>query len=308
MTIEREVSFPSGSLQLAGTLRLPDAEGRRPAVLLIAGSGPVDRDENAPKLRINASRDIAIRLSEQGLATLRYDKRGVGASEGNFWETGFFDNVADAGAALAWLAAQPEVRPDQVFLLGHSEGAMIATRLAATGADVTGVILVAGPAHNGEEVLAWQLGQVVKGLRGFNAFLIKLLHIDVRKSQRKQLDKIKASKKSWYRVQLSTRKLNAKWFREFMAYDPAEDLPKVRAPVLAVTGSKDIQVDPADLERMAGLVKTDFEPRLLPDVTHLLRAEPGAPTLSTYKRQVSQPVAESVLSAISEWLRKKTAG
>jgi hypothetical protein len=306
MTIERDVIFASGSLHLAGTLLLPASDGQWPAVLLIPGSGQVDRNENATKLRINAFHDIAVHLSEQGIATLRYDKRGVGASEGNFWKTGFFDNVTDAGAALGCLKSQKEIRSDKVFLLGHSEGALTATRLAATGADVTGAILLAGPARKGEDVLRWQAQQVMAGMRGFNKFVINLFHIDVRKAQQKQLDKIKKSTKNWYRVQLIV-KLNAKWFREFMAYNPADDLPKIQVPVLALTGSKDIQVDPGDLDLMAGLVKAEFESHILPNITHILRAETGEPTLSTYKKQIAQPVDKSVLQTISEWLRRKIA-
>jgi pimeloyl-ACP methyl ester carboxylesterase len=306
MTIERDVKFASGSLHLAGTLRLPAVDGQWPAVLLIPGSGPVDRDENAAKFRINALHDIAVHLSEHGIATFRYDKRGVGASDGNFWETGFFDNVTDAGAALGCLRSQKEIRLDQVFLLGHSEGAMTTTRLAATGAAVNGVVLLAGPARKGEDVLVWQCEQAVKGMRGFNKWLVNFFHIDVRKKQQKQLDKIKQSSENCYRLRL-TIKLNAKWFREFMAYNPADDLPEIQVPVLALTGSKDIQVDPSDLGQMARLVKSEFESHVLPNVTHLLRSEPGEPSLSTYKQQLAQPVDKIVLQTISEWLRKKAA-
>jgi len=306
MTTERDVVIASGSLHLAGTLRLPDSDRRCPAVLLIPGSGQVDRNENAAKLPINAFRDIAVHLSEQGIATLRYDKRGVGASEGDFYETGFFDNVTDAAAALSCLKSQEEIRLDKVFLLGHSEGAMIATRLAAVGADVAGVILLAGPAQNGEDLLLWQAVQVMRGMHGLNKWIIDLFHIDVRKAEQKQLNKIKRSKKNWYRLQLIA-KLNAKWLREFMAYNPADDLPKILVPVLAITGTKDIQVDPADLGRMAELVRTEFESQAVPNLTHILRMEPGEPTLSTYKQQITQPVDQQVLQIVSEWLRKKTA-
>lgn len=306
MPTERQVTFPSGSLQLAGSLRLPDSPRPCPGVLLIAGSGQVDRDENAPKAHLNALYEIAVALSEQGIASLRFDKRGVGASQGDYWETGFFEHVTDAGAALAFLQAQPEVRADKVFLLGHSEGALISTRLAATGAPVAGVILLAGPAQNGEQVLVWQSAQVIKGMQGFNKWLIDLFHIDTHKAQQKQLDKLKRSTKNSMRIQLVAR-LNAKWFREFMAYDPAQDLPRLQAPVLAITGSKDIQVDPADLDKMAGLVRSQFEPHLVPDLTHLLRSEPGQPSLSTYKHQIAQPVDLRVLQIISEWLGRKSA-
>jgi hypothetical protein len=306
MTIEHEVTFYSGSHILAGTLTLPDApgfEGTFPGVLLIPGSGQVDRNENTRKLHINAFQEIAADLANQGFASLRYDKRGVGESQGNFWEAGFYDNVSDATVALHFLKFNEFIQPEHFFILGHSEGAVIATRMAATGADVDGVILLAGTARSGEEDLLWQGEQVAKGMRGLNGFLIRALHIDVRKAQRKQLEKIKHSTKDWYRAGLFA-KVNAKWMREFLAYNPAEDLPKIQAPVLAITGSKDIQVAPADLQRMAGLIKSEFEWHAVPDVTHILRAEAGEATLSTYRQQVQGPVDERILNFISDWLKR----
>ncbi|HVM73089.1 MAG TPA: hypothetical protein VMT91_15100, partial [Anaerolineales bacterium] len=182
----------------------------------------------------------------------------------------------------------------------------IATRLAGSHVQAAGVILLAGPAQNGEQVLVWQSARVVKGMGGFNKWLIDLFHIDVAKAQRKQLEKLKRTKKDWVRIQL-VAKLNAKWFREFMAYEPAEDLAKIQTPVLAITGTKDIQVDPADLERMAGLVRSEFEAHAVPDLTHILRAEPGEPTINTYRQQVTRPVDGRVLELISGWLKKRTA-
>jgi pimeloyl-ACP methyl ester carboxylesterase len=303
VSIQQDVTFRSGPLHLAGTLTLPDGEGPWPGVLLIPGSGRVDRNENAKKLPIDALREIARYLAEQGVATLRYDKRGVGASEGNYYDTGFYDNVSDASSALAFLKSHERIRPDLTFLLGHSEGALIAIRLAGTGADVAGAILLAGTARPGDEVMQWQTMQVVNGMHGFNKWLIDLLHMDVQKKQAKQLDKIKHSTKNWYRAQL-LMKFNAKWMREFLAYNPATDLPNIQVPVLSITGSKDIQVNPADLDRMGELVPAEFESHEVPNITHMLRAEPGEPTLSTYKDQVRQPVDGRILSLIAAWLRE----
>ena len=302
MAIEHDTSFSSGSLILAGTVMLPNAQGTFPGVVLIPGSGQVDRNENAKKLAINAFREIATNLANKGIASLRYDKRGVGASQGDFWATGFYDNVSDSSSALRFFKLYEQVRSDQVFVLGHSEGAVIATRLVATGAEVAGVILLAGTAQSGETVMVWQGEKVVKGMRGFNGFLINALHIDLQKAQRKRFEKIKRSAKDWYRMQLIA-KLNAKWMREFLAYNPADDLPKIQVPVLAITGSKDIQVDPSDLKRMARLVTSEFEGHEVPDVTHILRAEAGEATLSTYRQQVQQPVDKRVLNIISDWLQ-----
>jgi hypothetical protein len=279
---------------------LPEGTGPWPAVLLIAGSGRVDRNENAKRFAIDALHQVALYLAGQGVATLRYDKRGVGQSEGDYYESGFFDQVFDASSALDYLKSREDIRADLVFLLGHSEGALIATRMAGTGADVAGAILLAGTARSGEEVLKWQTEQVMKGLHGFNKWLIDLLHIDVLKREAEQLDKIKRSTKNAYRVQLA--KINARWLREFMAYDPAQDLPNIQVPVLAITGSKDIQVMPADLERMRALVPGEFEGHEIPDVTHMLRAEAGEPSISQYKAEILQPVDSRILSLISTWL------
>ncbi|MGD8855815.1 MAG: alpha/beta fold hydrolase [Chloroflexota bacterium] len=303
MVFEQEISFSSNGLTLAGTVTLPEKQGAFPGVVLVPGSGQVDRNENAKKLAINAFREIAADLAAKGIASLRYDKRGVAKSQGDFWETGFYDNVADALAALRFFKAYEHIRPEEIFVLGHSEGALIATRLAATGADIKGVILLSGTAQSGEDTLLWQGKQVLKGMRGLNGFLIRTLHIDAQKAQRKQLEKIKRSTKDWYRVQL-VAKVNAKWMREFLTYNPADDLPKIQAPVLAITGSKDIQVNPSDLEKMAELVNSDFESHEVPDVTHILRKEAGEPTLSTYRQQVQQPVDERVLNIISDWLKR----
>jgi len=302
--IEQEIIFMSGELIMAGTLALPDSEGLFAGVLLVPGSGQVDRNENHWKLRSKASYQIASYLADHGIASLRYDKRGIGASDGNYWETGFYDNVSDASLALGYLKAHKMIEPEKVFLLGHSEGALISTRLAADGTNVAGVILLAGSAQRGEDVWKWQAQYVAEDEIRLNKWLMKLTHYNVQKAQQKQLDNIKRSSKDWFRVHLIA-KMNAKWMREFLAYNPAEDLPKIRVPVLAMTGSKDIQVNPEDLKLMAELVKTDFEYHELPDVTHILRVDEGKPTLSTYTKQARKPIDSRILHIILEWLRKQ---
>jgi pimeloyl-ACP methyl ester carboxylesterase len=302
--IEQEVEFQSGNLKLSGTVTLPNLEGMFTGVVLIPGSGQVDRNENAKNMPLNALREIAHFLADNNIATFRYDKRGVGQSEGNYWETGFYENASDALSALDYLKSHTGILSDKIFLLGHSEGALISTKLAGDGCDVSGIILLAGTAQTGEETLKWQAQQVVKGLKGFNRWLINLLHIDVAKAQQKQLNKIKNSKKDWYRVQLIA-KINAKWMREFLAYNPSNDLPKINVPILAITGSKDIQVNPEDLKKMATLVNTDFEYHELPDITHLLRIEKGIPSISTYKQQIKRPMNSDILSLVLTWLGKQ---
>jgi hypothetical protein len=301
---EQEIRFKSGGIEIAGTMALPDSDGPFPCALLIAGSGQIDRNENNKKFHLNAFYDISHFLAKNGIASLRYDKRGVGQSDGDYWETGFYDNTLDALAALQYLKQQKNIQSKYIFLLGHSEGAFVAIRLAGVGAEAAGIILIAGAAQSGEAVLKWQAIQVTNGFRGINGWLIKVLHINVTKAQQKQIDKIKQSKKDWYRQQLLV-KINAKWLREFMAYNPVEDLPLITVPVLAITGSKDIQVDPADLDKMAHLVKAPFEQHRIQDMTHMLRIEKDDASISKYKEEIKKPIDPQLLEIVLLWIENR---
>ena len=305
--VEQEVAFVSDGLRFSGTMAAPAADGRFPCVLMIPGSGQVDRNESVKKLPINVFGELSRHLADRGIGSLRYDKRGVGRSEGDHWKKGFNDTLTDATAALAFLREHQQVRSDKIFVLGHSEGAYVATRLAVADPGLAGAVLLAGGARSGEEELKWQAVQVAAGLKGFNAWLVKILRIDVLKAQQKHLERIKGSTEDSYRIQLFN-KVNAKWMREFLAYDPSEDLAKIRIPLLAVTGAKDIQVDPGNLERMAALVTAPFEHHAVPDVTHLLRSEAGAPSISTYRKQVRRPLDPRVVDLVLEWLGRHIAG
>lgn len=305
MIQEQEIRFRSGEIEIAGTVTLPGPDGPYPAVLFICGSGPIDRNENHKKIRINAFYDISNYLAQNGIASLRYDKRGAGQSGGEYLKAGFNDNAVDALAALEFFKQQKNIDPEKIFMLGHSEGAIIAARLAGEGAKAAGAILLAGAAQSGEAVLKWQAMQVAGKLKGLNGWIIRTLHIDVLKAQQKQFDRINRTKKDWIRMQLFF-KLNAKWFREFTAYDPAADLSKITRPVLAITGTKDIQVDPADLERMAGLVKAPFESHLIKNMTHMLRTEEGEAAVSNYKAELKRPVEREMLEIITLWIKSRT--
>ncbi len=305
--VEQEVVFTSDGLRLSGTMAAPAPEGQFPCVLMIPGSGQVDRNDSAKKLPINAFGELSRHLADHSIISLRYDKRGVGLSEGDYWKKGFNDTLTDATAALTLLKGHQQVRGDKIFVLGHSEGAYVATRRAAADPGLAGAILLAGGARSGEEELKWQALRVAAGLKGLNGWLVKILRIDVAKAQQKHLDRIKRSTKDSYRVQLVS-KVNAKWMREFLAYDPADDLAKIRIPLLAITGAKDIQVDPGNLARMAELVTAPFESHVVPDVTHLLRSEAGAPSISTYRKQVRRPLDPRVVGLVLHWLERQIAG
>ena len=295
-----DVRFQSGDLTLTGTLTVPAADEPVATVLMLQGSGQTDRDANAKALKIDMFPQVSAAIERQGIATFRFDKRGVGASEGEYFSSDFDDRLTDAVAAVEWLRARPEVDASRVIVLGHSEGAVVAVRLAAGAAPVAGAILLAGAAQTGEQILTWQGRQVADSLTGVTKWVVRLLRIDLVKSQRKALNRIRSSRADVMRIQ--GRKVNAAWVRQLMIYDPAPDLARVHLPVLAITGDRDLQVDPDDLDRMRDLVKGPFEGLLLPGVTHLLRTEGAKRGFAGYKEQVRRPVDPRVISAVTSWL------
>ena len=287
-----DMTFTSAGLSLAGTFTTPNGTGPFPAVLLLAGSGPLDRDGNHKRIPLNVSRDLARVLADAGWASLRYDKRGSGASEGEYLPTGFFDELADAAAARDWLLAREDV--SSVVVIGHSAGAVQAVELAGAQPAIDGAILLATSAKTGEETLRWQAGQVGdKLVPGPVRALMRLFRTDVRKQQDGAIAKLKATTTDTARIQLN--KVNAKWMREYIAYDPLPALQAATAPLLAITGTKDIQVDPADLDVVAALAP---EAKVMPveDVDHILRYEP-APFSNPrhYGRRARNPIDPRVV-------------
>ena len=294
-----EISIPSGRVTLAGTLVRVGVEPG-PAALLISGSGPIDRDSNAKRLRTRIMAEVAEHLAANGVASLRYDKRGVGASEGEYLAAGFHDNVEDARAALETLRSRPSVDPSRVVVIGHSEGALIAAELASDSR-LAGAILLSGAARDGREVLRWQARQVAPTLPRLVRVLMRQ---DLETVQAKRLERLAASTDDVIRMQLV--RVNAKWFREFMAFEPGRALARAAAPVLAITGAKDLQVPPTDIGEIESLVPTPFTGLVVEDVTHLLRREAGPPSLRTYRAQARRPVDADVLDLITDWVAART--
>src|SRR3954447_4645452 len=169
-----------GDPPLAGTLTLPERDLPVPAVLIASGSGPLDRDSNHRRARFDVTRQLAHALAEGGLASLRYDKRGVGGSPGDWRTAGLHDNVDDLARARDALAARPEVDAGRLLLAGHSEGAVLAAALAGRqggrqGTPVCGVVLLSGSATPGEELLRWQARQIAPTLPAPVRGLLRLL-------------------------------------------------------------------------------------------------------------------------------------
>jgi uncharacterized protein len=308
----RELPVPvPGDPVLAGTLALPDAAERPlPAVLLASGSGPVDRDSNHRRARFDVARQLAAALAAAGIASFRYDKRGVGGTPGDWRVAGLRDNAADLGRALHLLAARPEVDAGRIVLAGHSEGAILATILGgrdvgATGDPVAGLVLLSGSATPGEELLRWQARQITPGLPRPVRLLLRLLRTDLEKKVAANHRRILGTTTDVARI--GGTRVNARWHREFLTYDPRPDLARITVPVLAVTGAKDLQVRPEDLGTIAATVPGGAETRLVPDLTHTLRRQPGTASLGAYRRELREPVDAEVLAAVVDFVERVTA-
>lgn len=297
---ETNVDFQSGSFKLAGTLAMPQSESKLPVVLMLPGSGQTDRNNNAKQLKINFFPPLVSALAARGIASFRYDKRGVGASVGDYWSCGFHDLVADAQAAISYLATRPEIDPQRIFVLGHSEGAIIALNLAASEAGVSGAVLLAGSAKTGKETIVWQTQKIASSLTGLNKLILRLFRIDVVNGVSKNLARIQSVPGDWARIQ--GRKVNAKWMKDFLVHDPKLDLKNLRLPALALTGSSDVQVDPADIALMAELAASALEGQVMDGLSHLFRQDKEVVGLKSYRKQAKQPLDPRAVEIVVEWL------
>ncbi len=301
--IELALQFESGENTLAGSLTTPAVGGPLPAVLMLPGSGQTDRDSNAKQLKINLFRPIVEALANEGVASFRYDKRGVGSSGGSYWTTGFNDLYEDAEAAIGFLASRPEIDPKRIYCLGHSEGAILSLMLAARSGKVAGAVLLAGAAKTGEETILWQTRKIAASLTGLNRLILKLFRIDVVAGVSKNLARIRSTQRDALRIQ--GRMVNAKWMREFLDHDPKMDLEELRVPTLALTGSSDVQVDPEDIEEMVRLAPEHLVGRVLDGLSHLLRPDMSGSGLKGYRKQAKQPVDTQMLEIVSNWLSEQ---
>ena len=300
---ETDVSIAAGEGALAGTLTTPNDEGPFPAALLIAGSGPLDRDGNHKRLPLSLSKDLARVLNDAGWASLRFDKRGIGQSTGDYLSTGFYDELADATAALKWLGSHPNIT--DAVAVGHSAGALYAAEMSTHEDAAAGAVLLAYTIKTGEETLIWQAGEIGESVPRWVKGLLKVFGTSIEKQQSKALTKLKNTSKDVVRIQ--GQKINAKWMREFLAYDPEPVLRMTASPLLAITGSKDVQVDPADIDLIAKIAGDHATAMVINDVDHLLRTETAAVSNpKRYKEQVTKPIDDRVVGVLVSWLESVT--
>ena len=289
-----DTSFHSRGFELQGTFT--EAAPPRATVLILNGSGPLDRDSNVRGQRLGVAPTIANVLAAADIGSFRFDKCGTGASQGDYISVTFDDETDDAFAALQHART---LGPPPYIVCGHSVGATIAMRLAARSQGPDGAVLLSGAAQRGEAVMIWQSQRIADTL----PWWLGPFHRMFLKRQEKARRAILAAPPGT--TKLKGKPSNVAWMQEFMAFDPMDVLPQISVPVLAITGAKDIQVDAADLDLIGKTVAGPFEQQSPPDLTHLLRDDPRPPGILTYKKQFEMPVSPTVTNAIVEWVERR---
>jgi len=323
---EEEITFPNAGakISLAATLTLPPGQGPFPASILLSDSGPNDRDESIAGHRPFLV--LADHLTRKGVAVLRFDKRGIGKSTGDYASATTEDFALDAQAALAYLKTRKEIDTKKIGLIGHSEGGLIAPLVATHSSDVAWIVLLAGPGLKGEDTLLLQ-SELILRVAGVNdAEVARTLAFNKRTyalvREEKDPAALEAKLSELVRntstgaalppaaVQAQVRMMVSPWFRFYLDYDPLPALQKTACPVLALNGEKDLQISPK--ESLAKIQKTlqdggnkDFQTTELPGLNHLFQRGPtGSPTEYGGIEETTAPLA---LNAVSEWVLKHTA-
>jgi len=331
--IEEEVAYENkeAGITLAGTLTLPPGKGPSPAVLLISGSGPQDRNETI--YNHHPFLVLADYLTRQGIAVLRVDDRGVGESTGDFSQATSVDFASDVLAGIEYLKTRKEINPEQIGLIGHSEGGLIAPMVAVKSPDVAFIILMAGTGLTGEEILYLQGALISRAMgvseediaknRQFNEKIFslikeekdkKIIEEKLRQMFMEDWAELNEEEKSrigdpevFLKAQLQS--LLSPWLKFFLTYDPKSTLSKVKCPVLAINGEKDLQVPPKEnLSAIEEALKVggnqNYTIKELPNLNHLFQtAQTGLPAEYAKIEETISPVA---LKIISDWILEQT--
>lgn len=288
------VTFYDGPARLAGTLTRPDGITSAPAVVLIAGSGPMDRNETLP-WGFQPLLELADFLSRHGFAVLRYDKRGIGQSTGDAATATTEDYAQDAEAAADFLRRQPGIDHQAIGLIGHSEGGEIAPMVAARDPKIAFIVLLGGPGQNGSTILKEQYAMAAEGADPatipVDREMIDRAYALAQAggsfaSLRPLLDKLAAMQLRAHGITKSRevaeaqaeafRQMNSPWMRFFLVHDPAAVLRRVRCPVLVLAGSRDQEVPPGPNLAVIRAALTaghnrDFKVLELPGLNHLFQ-------------------------------------
>ena len=301
-----DVRLPSSGFSLAGTLTTPTATAARvrsPAIVLVAGSGPVERDAVVAGIPLFAQ--LAADLAERGFVVLRYDKRGVGQSGGRLETVTLQEYADDAVAAVKWLDKRKDVDRRRITVIGHSEGAAIAMLAAAREKKIASLVLMEAMGTPGVDLILEQQQASLDRLNvpeGERPSKVEL--------QKKILDAA-ISGQGWEALPPEIRaRADSPWYRSLLTFDPAAVMPRIKQPVLIVHGELDKEVLPHHAKRLTEAANTrkKVAPATfvsLPGLNHLLVPAKTGDT-SEYLLLPEKRISPEVARAIADWLA--TAG
>lgn len=290
---EAPYTFTSGVLTLSGTLALPAARGPVPVALIVAGSGPTDRNGNAAQgLRTNAYAQLAWGLGQRGIASLRYDKRVLPGTQGpvDVTKLTFDDFAADLSAAANALAR--DGRFSKVVVIGHSEGASLAVRAVVRGLAPAGVVLIAGVGRRFQAVLHEQIGRQVDSvtLVRFDSALARYLRNEPTGDVPGPLLTLLVP-------------VNRTYMQSLVALDPVGELKAITVPTMIMQGAADLQVRVVDANLLHE-ARPDAALVILPETNHVLKhvadTTLGA-QLAAY-RDPTVPIVPEVVTRIADWI------
>jgi pimeloyl-ACP methyl ester carboxylesterase len=319
---EEEVSYEnkSAAVTFSATLTIPEGKGPFPAVFLITGSGPQDRDESL--LEHKPFFVLADYLTRKGILVLRADDRGFGKSTGSFASATTADFATDAEAAIAYLKTRGEVDAKKIGLVGHSEGGLIAPMVAARNPEVSFIVMMAGPGVPGDQILPEQHKLIAEANGTASAQAEKdaaqekalLKYVESEKDDN-ALDKGLREKLTGAvpeaQLGVAVHQLTSPWMKFFLSYDPAPTLEKVKCPVLVLNGEKDLQVPPAQnlppiRKVLAASGNKNYEVDELPGLNHLFQtAKTGSVGEYAEIEETMSPVA---MEKMASWILKQTSG
>jgi pimeloyl-ACP methyl ester carboxylesterase len=292
---DQPLALDTASGTVHGTLRLPASEGKAPVALLIAGSGPTDRDGNNPAFPgpNNSLKMVAEALAQAGIASVRYDKRGIGASKAAMLDEAqlrFDTYVDDAAAWVAKLKADPRFGP--VVVIGHSEGALIGM-LAAERSGASAYVSLAGVADGPGVILRKQLaGKLPPSLASDNERILASLE------QGKLVAEVPPALAAFYRPSIQP------YLISWMKYAPARHIAALRMPVLIVQGTTDIQVG-VDQAQALKAARPDAQLLVIPGMNHVLKAVPAdAPNPVASYGNPALPLHPQLMPALVGFLRR----
>ena len=292
---ETPITLDTPTGQLAGTLELPAGADKPRVALLIAGSGPTDRDGNSSMIpgRNDSLKLLAAGLADAGIATVRYDKRGIGGSHaaGSAESALRFEMfVDDAAAWIARLKADP--RFASVAVIGHSEGSLIGM-LAARQADAAAFVSIAGIADGASTLMRKQLeGKLPPELEKESERILVSLESGV------VVDPVPPALATLFRPSVQPYLIS--WFK----YVPAQRIAELTMPVLVVQGNTDIQVDVVQANRLHG-ARPGAKLAIIPGMNHVFKHVRAVPELQVASYgDPSLPVSPLLVKSIADFLQQ----